>query len=125
MASDHASGGVDYLQCWPCVHGIAAPHAKLAIVDNRVRHAKPVYSIADALGSTFRVVFAAVHTDDRNLIRETLLELPQLRENMNAVYSTIRPEIEEQDLASKVSQNERAVARVYPVEALGKFGCPY
>ncbi|MBA3558755.1 MAG: hypothetical protein H0W30_09165 [Gemmatimonadaceae bacterium] len=97
----------------------------MAIVDNRVRHAKPVYGIADALGSTLRVVFAAVHTDDRNLIRETLLELPQLRENMNAVYSTIRPEIEEQDLASKVSQNERAVARVYPVEALGKFGCPY
>ena len=122
MAPQYAPGGIDYLYRRPRVYGVAAPDSELAIVDHRMHQVKPDYSFTDSFCDTLSVVLTAMHADDRNLVWKPFFELQQLREDVNAVDSAVSPEIEQEDLASKVSQSERAPAGVYPVEPSGKLG---
>jgi hypothetical protein len=48
-----------------------------------------------------------VHADNSNFTVESLLELPQLRKNMNAVDSTVRPEIEDHNAPAKIGEGAR------------------
>jgi hypothetical protein len=50
------------------------------------------------------------------------LELPQLREDVKAVDSAVRPEVEQQDLSADVGEGERASAGIDPVEPRRKIG---
>jgi hypothetical protein len=49
-------------------------------------------------------VLAAVNAYDCDSVAIPLLELPQLRKYMDAVHSPIGPEIEKEELSSKVRQ---------------------
>ena len=69
------------------------------------------------------MVLAAVHADDDERIREFLFELPQLRKNVNAVDSTVRPEIEQDDFSPQVEEPQRALRCVNPVQIRREFGC--
>jgi hypothetical protein len=53
-----------------------------------------------------------VHTDDGDGIGKPLLELPQLRQHMDAVDSPVCPEVEEEQLAAKVAEREPSPAGV-------------
>jgi hypothetical protein len=66
-----------------------------------------------------------VHADDRQLFGESLLELPQLREDVDAVDSPIGPEVEDRHLAAEVGERERSAAGPDPVETFGKLGGAY
>jgi hypothetical protein len=50
-----------------------------------------------------------------------LLDLPQLRKNMNAVDSAIRPEVEQDHVSAQLGQTKRIPTSVKPVEALWEF----
>ena len=114
--------GIDGNQRGPGANGIGAPHAELAIVQYGVEDAEPNGGIANAGCLTLSRELAAVDADHRDLAREQLLELPQLRKDMNAVDSAVGPEIQQQQLATKVGEREPATARVHPVECIGKLG---
>ena len=55
--------------------------------------------------------------DDDDVVRIPLLDLPQLRKDVNAVDSAIGPEIEENDLATQILDAQLLTTRVNPVEA--------
>ena len=70
---------------------------------------------------TLSVILAAVDAYDDQRVSKFLFELPQLRENVNAIDSTVRPEIEQDDLSSQVDEPQRLIARVNPVEIGSEF----
>ena len=61
--------------------------------------AKPKRGVANPFGDAFREVLPAVHSNDNDLGFVHLLELPQLRQHMDAIDSAVCPEIEQRDLA--------------------------
>ncbi len=67
------------------------------------------------------MVLTAVHSDDDERICELFFELPQLRKNVNAVDSTVRPEIEQDDLSPQVDEPQRPVACMNPVQIRREF----
>lgn len=67
------------------------------------------------------MVFAAVDADDDERVCEFFFEPPQLRKNVNAVDSPIRPEIEQDDLSPQVDEPQRPVAGMNPVQVRRKF----
>ena len=73
-------------------------------------------------GLPLRRVLAAVNANHGEIVWKLVLELPQLREDMDAVDSAIGPEVEQQHLPAKVSEREPSSARVDPVERVGEIG---
>lgn len=67
------------------------------------------------------MVLAAVYTDDDERVCEFLFELPQLRKNVNAVDSTVRPEIEQDDFPPQVDEPQRPFACVNPIQVRWEF----
>jgi hypothetical protein len=104
----------------PCAHGVRAPHAELAIVQNRMGRTEPDGGVTNARRVAFGDVLAAVHPDDGDGFGKPLLELPQLRQHMDAVDSTVGPEVEEEQLAAKVAECEPPTAGMQPIERVGK-----
>jgi hypothetical protein len=67
------------------------------------------------------VILPAVHANYYQLPPILRFELPQLREYMDAVDSTIGPEIEKHDFSSKVRELEFSASRMDPVEIVRKL----
>src|SRR6476661_5741129 len=95
MHSDDASVRINGDERWPRAHGVGAPDAKLPVVDRGVNGVEPDGGIADTRRLTLGDVLAAVHADNGKRFSVSCLELPQLREHVDAVDSAVRPEIEE------------------------------
>ena len=77
--------------------------------------------VADVRRDAFLRELSAVNADDGNFRRVFLLELPQLRKDMDAVDSAIGPEIEEQELTAKVGEGKFPTAGVDPLQGVGKI----
>jgi hypothetical protein len=67
------------------------------------------------------VVLAAVNAYDNEPVGEFFFELPQLRKNVNAVDSTVGPEIEQNDLSPQVNEPQGPVACVNPIQIRREF----
>jgi len=67
------------------------------------------------------VILAAVDADYYELLTVFRFELPQLRENMNAVDSAIGPEIEKNYLPFQGRELELAAPCVNPLEIVRKL----
>jgi hypothetical protein len=63
-----------------------------------------------------------VNADDGGFGGKLLLDLPQLRKDVNAVDSPVRPEIEDEKSAAIVGEGASKVARVQPVETSWEIG---
>jgi hypothetical protein len=81
----------------------------------------PERRIANAKTLSLGDVLSAVDADDRYVFGVVLLDLPQLRKNVNAVDSAVRPEIQEDYSAAKFSELDAFPAGMDPVEARRKF----
>ena len=57
------------------------------------------------------------------VVPEMPLQLPQLRDHVDAIDSAIRPELEQDNPASQIIQRQRPF-NVYPVEAGGETRSP-
>lgn len=64
-----------------------------------------------------------MNADYNQLSREPLFQLPQLRKFVEAVDSSVGPEVEKHHLAAQILEPDRAVSGVDPVESLWEFGC--
>lgn len=71
------------------------------------------------------MVFATLDTDYNEFRGKPQLELPQLREYMNAVNSPIGPEIEQHNLPAEISELQCFASGVNPVDIVRKFRGPY
>lgn len=98
------------------------PDAVLTIIENGVDDIHPLACVANARRVPLGDVLAGVDPEDDDFGGEPVLELPQLREYMHAVNSTVGPEIEEDDLAAQRLDGEAATAGVDPVERRGECG---
>ena len=127
LAGVHPDDGparIDRHEGGPGADRVGAPHAELPVVqDGVIGGAEADGGVSNALAVALRGVLAAMNTDDRDGIGEALLDLPQLREDMDAVDSAIRPEVEQQQLPAEVAEGEPATAGVKPVEGVRKVGC--
>jgi hypothetical protein len=63
---------------------------------------EPYGRVVDPAGDPFGMIFPAVYADYYQLTGILQLELPQLREHMNAVDSTVRPEIQKDYFAAQI-----------------------
>jgi hypothetical protein len=68
---------------------------------------------------------SAVDANDRDVIRISLFELPQLRKYVDAVDSAVSPEVEQQEFAAKIGEAKSAAAGVNPVERVREVGSAY
>jgi len=66
----------------------------LAVIHDRVPDIVAQGGFANTGSLALRDIFAAMYSDHHDVIRKPLFDLPQLRKDVNAVYSAIRPEIE-------------------------------
>jgi hypothetical protein len=66
-------------------------------------------------------IFAAMDTNDHDIVGVPPFDLPQLRKNVNTVDSAVRPEIQEDYSAAKFSELDAFPAGMDPVEARRKF----
>ena len=95
---------VDHGDGRPRAHAVVMPHAELPVVDDRMQDAEPVACLGDALGMALCRELAGVHSDDREDVRETFMQLPNTREHVHAVDSTVRPEVEQDDASAQVGE---------------------
>ena len=78
--------------------------------------------MSDSLRVALGDELATVHTHDRQLVRKPLFELPQLREDVDAVDSAVGPEVQNRDLSTQIGDGEGSSVGVDPVETRGKVG---
>lgn len=83
---------------------------------------KPEHGISDARRSALGVIFPAMDTKDYEFLTISFFELPQLRKYVDAVDSAVGPEIEQHDSSTQITEMDRAVGRIDPVEIVGKLG---
>ena len=122
MRTDRISCGIYYYERRPCGHSIAAPYTKLPVVDDWMLRIQAAGCVPNSVSYPLSMVFPAVNSNYDDLGFELFFQLPQLRKYVNAVDSPIGPEVEEEDLAPQVSQSERAVLGVDPVQIGREIG---
>ena len=83
---------------------------------------EPDGRVVDPASDSFGMILPAVYSNHNDLAGVFQFELPQLRENMNTVNSTVGPEIEKDDLASQIGELEFLAAGMNPVEVVWKLG---
>jgi hypothetical protein len=98
------------------------PHTELTVIDYRVGNLIPQRRLTNSGGLSFCDIFAAVYSDHDDVVWKLLLDLPQLRKNVDAVYSAIRPEIQKNHLPADAFQRKGFATRMNPVETLREFG---
>jgi hypothetical protein len=62
-------------------------------------------------------IFSTVNTDDDDVVTIIFFDLPQLRENVDAVDSAVRPEVEQYDFPAELLQAQRVATGMDPIEA--------
>ena len=122
MRTNHIAIAIDDGDCRPRTYGVGSPHSELPVVHDRVLDLVAQGRLANPGRLALRDIFAAMHSDHDQVGRKPLFDLPQLRKDVNAVYSAVRPEIEEDNFASQTFQCEGMAIGVYPIEARWKFG---
>jgi hypothetical protein len=82
---------------------------------------QPDRCIPDPRCHTLGVIFPALNADDDEFLRVPCFELPQLREYMDAVNSTVGPEIQKNDLSSQIRERKTTPSGVNPVQIRRKL----
>jgi hypothetical protein len=106
----------------PRFDGVVAPGPELAVVDDRMFDAESVDGPTDVGRASLGGVLARMDPDDHELAGEARFQLPDTREHLQAVDSTVRPEVEQHELAAQVGESQRAI-RADPVESVAELGC--
>jgi hypothetical protein len=72
------------------------------IIHDWVVDAVAAHGLLDGLGGALFREFSGVHADHGHRVGETDFELPQLREDVKAIYSAEGPEVQDHQLAAQV-----------------------
>ena len=113
--ADQMACGVDQSDRRPGVHVVRAPDAEVPVVDDRMPDAQAIGGCGDPIGLTLARELAGVDADHGEGVGKPLVQLPDTREHVHAVDSTVRPEVQEHHSTSEHPEIERAEG-VDPIE---------
>lgn len=125
VSTDDISSRVDCNQRRPCRNCVASPDPELPVVDHWMRGVESYRCVANSRRDTLRMILSTVNAYYYQLRWIPQLELPQLREYMDAVNSPIGPEIQQNDFSAKIGELECLSAGVHPIDVVGKFRRSY
>ena len=120
----HAALRIEEGERRPGPHRVGTPGAEVPVVDDGMVDAEPEAGIGEVRSSALGGELTRVHPDDHEHVVKPLLELPDPREQVEAVDSAVRPEVEDDDLAAQVGDAEWALD-VEPVESLQELRRAY
>jgi hypothetical protein len=79
-------------------------------VNDRVPYVIALYRILDFTDVLLVRKFRAMNTDDEQPVLEALLKIPQYRNDVQAIDTAKRPEIEEYQAPSELLEVQRAIS---------------
>ena len=122
--ADDLPQGVNKHQRRPGAHAVPLPDGKFVVVDDGVVDGVATHGLRDGLGRLLLGKLGRVNADDGERLGVTLLQLPQLRKDMQAVNSAEGPEIEDHQPARQIGQPQRPVG-VDPGQPVRKLRRPH
>ncbi len=111
---------IDEYQGGPGADGVSLPDHELGVIDNRMRDLMAPDGVAEGGRLALVGKFGRVYPDDGQGIGERGFQRLQLREDVQAIDSAIRPEIEQDHASSEVREAERTWG-VEPLHTLRKL----
>ena len=105
----------------PDFDAVKIPQVVLVVVHHEVLHFVAEHGLDDVLAVLFGLEFGGVNTNHHELIREPLLQLLELRQNVHAVDAAVGPKIEEDELPFQIGFGNGLLG-VVPLHSLGKLG---
>ena len=109
VLADDLAQGVNEHQRRPGAHAVLLPDGKVVVVDDGMVDGVAADGLRDGLGRLLLGKLGRMDADDGERVGVTLLQLPQLRKDMQAVNSAEGPEIEDHQPAGEVGQPQRPV----------------
>jgi hypothetical protein len=82
-------------------------------------NAEPGAGVGHISRRFFSRKFRGMDPDDRQVVREFAFEIPQLRNDVDAIDSAVGPEVENDDFAAQLPDRQRR--RIEPLEIGRKF----
>ena len=107
--ADQETFRVDQHDSRPGLHPVSVPDTAVGVVDDRMADFVAEHRFLDALGVFLAVELGRVDADDDELVRILLFQPDQVGNDVYAVNSAERPEIEDDDFAAQVGELERLV----------------
>jgi hypothetical protein len=112
---------IDEYQGGPGADGVSLPDQELGVIDDRMRDLVAPDGVTEGGRLALVGKFGRVYPDDGQGIGERGFQRLQLREDVQAVDSAVRPEIEQDHASTQVREAERTWG-VEPLHTLGKLG---
>jgi hypothetical protein len=119
LLTDDVTLRIDDRKRRPARDRVVTPDPQLSIVDDRMIDPETFTRRGDCRRLALVPVLTAVDSDDDNAIRVLTLEPPDPRKHVDAVDSTIGPEVEHHDPPSQIVPRGRP-GHVQPIEAVSK-----
>jgi hypothetical protein len=117
---DHPASRIDEDLRWPPRHAVGIPHAMISIVHHRMRNAMAVNGLLNMGSGALVIVLGGVDANDHEFSCKHRLQALEVRQNVQAVDTTVSPKIEENDLAPQLPETERLI-RIDPFGIHWKF----
>lgn len=121
MCPNHVALWIYNNQCRPRRYRVAPPDPEVSIVDDGMLGPQSKRGVTDSARNTFGVILPAVNSNNSELDRKLLFQLPQLRKYVNAVDSPVGPEVEQGDFPAQVGEYQRPISCVDPVQIWRKL----
>ncbi len=111
---DEVALGVDHAERGPGPHGVLRPGEQARVVEHGVVHLVPLHGGDDGVVLGLVGELRGVDADDHEDVGETLLERPQLVEDVEAVHAAEGPEVEQNDLPAQPREGQVRAPRPDP-----------
>ena len=114
--ADHVAARVDEVERRPGARAKGLPVGEVGVVEDGVLNSQPEDGLAQVLGLALGGELGRVDGDDLDGVGVAALDLPQLRKHVEAVDSSVGPEVEDEEPSAEVAHRHLA-ARVEPGHA--------
>ncbi|CAM5393878.1 hypothetical protein SCALM49S_09073 [Streptomyces californicus] len=122
VLGDDIALGVDHDERRPGADRVLLPCGQFGIVEDGVVDLVALDGVDDGLVLGLVDELRRVDPDDHHGVAVLLLQLAQLVQNMQTVHAAERPEIEDDDTSSQVSEGVLLVACIQPAALADEFG---
>ena len=120
VPADHVAARVDEEERGPGARAVALPVLEIGVVEDGVLDPQAQHGLAQVAGLALGRELGRMDGDDLDGGRMAALDLPQLREHVHAVDSSVGPEVQDQQPPGEIVERQRA-ARVDPLEPVRNF----
>ncbi len=121
VRTNDVAGRVNNGQRWPRLGSPKAPHLEVGVVDHRMLEPVAKNDLADVVGIALVVEFRRMHTDHDEFVGELRFQSFEVGNDVDAVDASVRPEIEDHDLAAQLLEGQGTVG-IQPIEPGRELG---